>query len=230
MTWAPDSSRLRAQRMLDCSSKRAISSTSTVTCLPFSAARARACTIGRVAARAVERLLDGQHVGVVGGRGHEGHHGIERLVGMVQQDVALVAGRAKMSAAARAAPAIVHAASAAARAGARARAARRAAAGRACRAGRARGRRPAASTSQPLGPACSSSVVADAGLHLQAHHLAAPPLAQLLLDRLQVVARRPRRRAPARRRARCGRRRDSSTVWPGKSAASSARMISSSRT
>ena len=46
MTWAPASSSRRAQRMFDCSSKRAISSTSTVTCLPFSAARASDFTIG----------------------------------------------------------------------------------------------------------------------------------------------------------------------------------------
>ena len=44
----------------------------------------------RVAARAVERLLDGQHVGVVGGPGEEGHHRLERLVGVVEEDVALL--------------------------------------------------------------------------------------------------------------------------------------------
>ena len=46
MTWQPDSSSRRAQRMFDCSSNRASSSTSTVTCLPFSAARASERTTG----------------------------------------------------------------------------------------------------------------------------------------------------------------------------------------
>ncbi len=45
-TWAPAFSRLRAQRMLASSSKRAFSSTSAVTDLPASAASARAATIG----------------------------------------------------------------------------------------------------------------------------------------------------------------------------------------
>ena len=42
----------------------------------------------RVAAGAVERLLDRQHVRVLGGGLHERHHRIERFVRMVQQDVA----------------------------------------------------------------------------------------------------------------------------------------------
>ena len=53
--------------MLACSSKRALISTSTSTCLPASAASISASTIGRVAGGAVERLLDRQHVRV-GGR------------------------------------------------------------------------------------------------------------------------------------------------------------------
>ncbi len=46
----------------------------------------------RVAAHAVERGLDGQHVGVVGGGAHEVHDRVERVVGVVQQDVPLADG------------------------------------------------------------------------------------------------------------------------------------------
>ena len=53
--------------MLASSSKRALISTSTTTCLPASAASISASTIGRVAGGAVQRLLDGQHVRVGGG-------------------------------------------------------------------------------------------------------------------------------------------------------------------
>ncbi len=56
----------RAHWMLFSSSKRALSSTRAATCLPFSAARARARDDGRVAAGAVEGLLDREHVRVVG--------------------------------------------------------------------------------------------------------------------------------------------------------------------
>ena len=48
------------------SSKRAFSSTIAATCLPLSAARTSACDDRRVAAGAVERLLDREHVGIVG--------------------------------------------------------------------------------------------------------------------------------------------------------------------
>ncbi len=43
--------------------------------------------IGLVAAGAVERLLDRQHLGIVGGALDELHHRAERLVGVVDQDV-----------------------------------------------------------------------------------------------------------------------------------------------
>jgi hypothetical protein len=46
MTCAPLCSSVRAHSMLLASSKRALSSTMAVTCLPFSAARARAFTMG----------------------------------------------------------------------------------------------------------------------------------------------------------------------------------------
>ena len=46
MTWTPASSRARAQAMLVCSSNRACSSTTAVTCLPAREARIRAATIG----------------------------------------------------------------------------------------------------------------------------------------------------------------------------------------
>ena len=51
----------------------------------------------RIAAGAVERLLDGQHPGIVGRLGDELDHRIERLVGMVEQDVALGDRALKMS-------------------------------------------------------------------------------------------------------------------------------------
>lgn len=44
---------------------------------------------GRIGAGPVQCLLDGQHVGVVGRFGHEVDDMIERLVGVVQKDVAL---------------------------------------------------------------------------------------------------------------------------------------------
>ena len=46
----------------------------------------------RVATHAVERRLDGQHVGVVGGGAHEVDDRVERVVGVVQQDVAVADG------------------------------------------------------------------------------------------------------------------------------------------
>ena len=57
----------RAQVILFSSSKRAFSSTSTVTCLSCSRARISALTIGEFAANPIERLLDRQHIGVFGG-------------------------------------------------------------------------------------------------------------------------------------------------------------------
>src|ERR1035438_8050852 len=48
MTWAPTRSRLRAQWMLFSSSKRALSSMSVATCLPFSAASMSAPTTGEL--------------------------------------------------------------------------------------------------------------------------------------------------------------------------------------
>ena len=42
---------------------------------------------GRVAADAVQRLLDGQHLRVAGCAAHKPHHRIEALVGMVQENV-----------------------------------------------------------------------------------------------------------------------------------------------
>ena len=75
--------------MLFSSSKRALISTRTTTCLPRSAARISARTIGRVARRPVEGLLDRQDVGVVGGLVDEplDRRG-ERLVRVVHEDVA----------------------------------------------------------------------------------------------------------------------------------------------
>ena len=65
---------------------------------------------GRIAAGAIERLLDGHHVGVVGGLLHQPHHGIEALVGMEQQHV-VVARRRPRGFRRRAGPAAAAAAS-----------------------------------------------------------------------------------------------------------------------
>ena len=75
--------------MLASSSKRALISTSTTTCLPRSAARIRFWTIGRVARRPVQRLLDRQDVGIVGRLRDEPLDGRrERLVRVVDEQVA----------------------------------------------------------------------------------------------------------------------------------------------
>ena len=78
--------------MLFASSKRALISIETATCLPFSAACTSARTIVGVRARAVERHLDRQHVRVVGGAAQEIQHRRERIVRVVQQRVLLADG------------------------------------------------------------------------------------------------------------------------------------------
>ena len=83
----------RAQLTLLASSKRALSSTSAVTCLPFSAAAIRARVDGRIAAGAIQRLLDGQHVGIVGRAADELDDRLEGIERMVQQDVVAANGR-----------------------------------------------------------------------------------------------------------------------------------------
>ena len=55
---------------------------------------------GGVATGAIERLLDGEHPGIRGGGGHELDDRIERLVRMVEEDVALGDGREDVGAAA----------------------------------------------------------------------------------------------------------------------------------
>ena len=73
---------LFAQLMLFSSSKRAFNSTSTVTCLPFSAALISAATMGSYR-NAVQCLLDGQHVFVFRGLLDKAHHHVEAFVGVV---------------------------------------------------------------------------------------------------------------------------------------------------
>ena len=90
MTWAPACSSARAHWMLRSSSNRAVSSTSTVTCLLRSAARCSAAMIGEPDAGAIERLLDREHVGVVGRLRDEGDDRVVGVVGVVQQHVAIV--------------------------------------------------------------------------------------------------------------------------------------------
>ena len=78
----------RAQRMFFSSSKRAFSSTSTVTCLPASAAATQRARDRRVLAGPVERLLDRQHARVLRGLLQEVDHAVERIERVVQQHVA----------------------------------------------------------------------------------------------------------------------------------------------
>ena len=79
---------LRAQRMFEASSKRAISSTTSVASL-VAAASISASKHGRVVAGAVEGLLHGDDGGVFGALLDEVDHRIVRIVGVVEQDVVL---------------------------------------------------------------------------------------------------------------------------------------------
>ena len=90
MTCAPAASSARAQRMLRSSSKRAVNSTSTVTCLLASAARCRLAIIGEPDADPIERLLDRQDVRILGGLLEQRDHRIVGVVRVVEQHVALV--------------------------------------------------------------------------------------------------------------------------------------------
>ena len=88
-TCTPARSRSRAQRILASSSKRAFSSTSAVTDLPASAASASALMIGRVGRGAVERLPDGDDVGIARRLQQEVHHHIEGFERMVDDEILL---------------------------------------------------------------------------------------------------------------------------------------------
>ena len=77
---------LRAQRMLEASSKRAMSSTTRVASLVAAASSERR-EDGRVLAGAVEGLLHGDDGGVFGALLDEVDHGIVGVVGVVEQDV-----------------------------------------------------------------------------------------------------------------------------------------------
>ena len=78
-----------AQLMFASSSKRAISSTTTVTSLPRRAASISASISTEFDAGAVDGLLDRDDVGIVGGAADELDDRVERLVRVVQQDVVL---------------------------------------------------------------------------------------------------------------------------------------------
>ena len=81
-----------ARRMLAASSKRALSSTTTATCLPLRAAADQVLDDAALARGAVERHLDGAHLGVLGRLREEAlDRGGEGLVGVLQQDRAGVA-------------------------------------------------------------------------------------------------------------------------------------------
>jgi hypothetical protein len=80
-----------AQRMLASSSKRALSSSTTATCLPPSAAAIR-CLMTCESRDVRYSVLDRAHLGVAGGLAQEAlDRGLERLVGVVHQHAAGVA-------------------------------------------------------------------------------------------------------------------------------------------
>ena len=82
--------------MLFCSSKRAFSSMATATCFPFSAAAMSDLHDLRVRAGAVQRHLDRQHRRVLGRPAQEVEHRLERVVRVVEQDVALAQSRERV--------------------------------------------------------------------------------------------------------------------------------------
>ena len=73
--------------MLLSSSKRAFSSTSTATCLPFSMALEQALDDRRIASDAIQRDLDRQHFRIDRGAPQKFDHRLERIEGMMQQHV-----------------------------------------------------------------------------------------------------------------------------------------------
>ena len=90
MPWktpTPASSSSRAQRMLEASSKRAMSSTTTVTSLLWRGL-GEGAEEGRVLAGAVEGLLHGDDGGIDGGGLDEVLDGGVGVEGVVEQDVA----------------------------------------------------------------------------------------------------------------------------------------------
>ncbi len=103
MTCTPSFSSILAQPILLSSSKRAFSSTSTATSLPFWRASSSACHHRRVAPHPVQGLLDRQHIRVARCLLQEVDHRLERIVRVVDQDI-LVADGGKDVAVARIAP------------------------------------------------------------------------------------------------------------------------------
>ena len=187
MTCAPDL--LQAARPADVATARRSAPSARRAPSPACRARRRASGRGddrRVAARAVERLLDRQHVGVVG-RGLDEARPPGRTT---RRDGA--AGRRAARAARRCRPArrlaTGHAAGAAGLAQRRRSPADRPAARSArtssgpAQRGRRRPARPPAAW-----PGCRAASSLDARLDLQPDDVAAAPLAQLLLDRLQEI-------------------------------------------
>ena len=69
-----------------------------MTDLPASAASASARTIGDVRRGAVERLLDGDDVGIARRLLQELHHHVEQFVGVVDDEVLLADGREAVAA------------------------------------------------------------------------------------------------------------------------------------
>ena len=212
--------------MLRSSSKRAISSTTTVTCLPRSAARLSARDDRRVGAGPVQRLLDGEHVGVVGRLLDHRHDRVERLVRVVQQQVAGCRASSKMWARSRRVeqrhgllPGVAQAR--------RSPAGRPMPSARGDRAARPRGRCPSSATLDLVGQR-SEAVRRCACLDLETHDVVFAPLPQLLLERLDVRTPPPSSSSSSSASRERRKAADSSTAWPGNSESRSARGSTSS--
>ena len=88
-TCAPARSSVRAHAMLLASSKRALISIDTATCLPFSAACTSARTTSEFEPARYSVILIASTCGSVGGAADEVEHRRKRVVGVVQQQIAL---------------------------------------------------------------------------------------------------------------------------------------------
>ena len=170
--------------MLRSSSNRAVSSTMHRHLLVALGGALQAGDERRSDAGPIERLLDGQDVGIVGGLRQERDHRVVRVVGMMQQHVALVQHREKVALLARPGR---RPAAAADRAARRTPADPRGPSARASREDRARRRRRRPSTSSCRRIRATSSCDAVA-FHLEPDDIAAAAAAQLALDELELRA------------------------------------------
>ena len=196
MTWAPASSSALAQWRLRSSSKRAISSTTAVTCLPRSAARMSAATTGESVPGRYSVCLMASTSGSSAACSTSARTASNASYGWWTR-----MSPASMRVEDRGPPRLRRApgrASCPGRAAPRTPAPRRCSRARGGRGSPARGRDPRRST--PASPASSDARSSlGSGLDLEPHDVALPPSPQLLLDGLDVRLARLHRRARARR-------------------------------